>query len=226
METNAIITLIVIFCALVLFITEVISIDLVALLIMVTLILTGVITPDEGVSGFSNSATITVAFMFVLSAALLKSGALQFLAYRLARIFRKNLTLGVIYMMAIISLISAFINNTPIVAVFIPVVIQVAHSTGVSPSKLLIPVSFASILGGTCTLIGTSTNILVSGICEKYGMPGITMFQMTPMGLIFLFAGLAYMAVAGLKLLPERRESPDLREKCGILPYHTEIELL
>lgn len=226
MTIAAIITICVIVGAIILFATELITIDLVALLVMVALILTGVITPEQGVAGFSNKATITVAFMFVLSAALLKTGALQFVAHRLSKIFRYNFNSGIVLMMLLIAGISAFINNTPVVAVFIPVIIQIAHSSGQSPSKMLIPLSFASIFGGTCTLIGTSTNILVSGIAEKHGEVAISMFDLTPLGLVFLAAGTVYMLLVGSKLLPDRKVETDLAAKFGMRDYLTEIELL
>lgn len=226
MTTAAIITLCIIIGAIILFATEIISIDLVALLIMVSLITFGVITPEEGVQGFSNKATITVAFMFVLSAALLKTGALQYVAHRLSNVFRHKFNLGMIMMMLLVAVISAFINNTPVVAVFIPVVIKIAQSSGQSPAKMLIPLSFASIFGGTCTLIGTSTNILVSGIAEKEGIGAISMFQMAPMGLIFVAVGILYMVFFGSKLLPNRKEEKDLKEKFSMRNYLTEIELL
>ena len=226
MSSEAIITILVIIGAIVLFATEIISIDLVALCIMITLIISGVISPEEGVAGFSNKATITVAFMFVLSAALLKTGALQHMAHRLSHTFRYNFNMGMIMMMILIAFISAFVNNTPVVAVFIPVVIQIAHSSGQNPSKMLIPVSFASIFGGTCTLIGTSTNILVSGIAENQGEKAITMFQMAPMGLVFVFFGVLYMVFFGVRLLPNRKEERDLKAKFGMRDYLTEVELL
>jgi di/tricarboxylate transporter len=226
MGVDAIITLIVIIGALILFATEVVSIDVVALLILSTLVLTGVISPEEGVAGFSNKATITVAFMFVLSAALLKTGALQFVAYQLAGFFKKNFKLGMLLMMLLVAVISAFINNTPVVAVFIPVVIQIAKASGLSPSKLLIPMSFASIFGGTCTLIGTSTNIVVSGIAEKAGVDGISMFEMAPLGLIMLAAGTLYLIYFGVKILPGKTGDQDLKAKFGLRDYLTEIEIL
>lgn len=225
MSTDAIITLIVILGAIILFATEIISIDLVALLVMITLILFGIVSPEQGIEGFSNKATVTVAFMFVLSAALLKTGALQFLTYRLSNLFRTNFTLGIALMMIVVAVISAFINNTPVVAIFIPVVIQIAHASGQSPTKMLIPLSFATIFGGTCTLIGTSTNILVSGIAEKEGLQPFSMFDMTPMGLVFLAAGILYMVFIGVKLLPDRKQE-DLNTKFGMRNYLSEIELL
>ena len=226
MSVEAIITLCVIVSAIVLFATELLSIDLVALSVMLVLILTGVITPQEGVAGFSNKATMTVAFMFVLSAALLKTGALQVMAHRLSSIFRNHFNLGIVLMMVLIAGVSAFINNTPVVAVFIPVVIQIAHSSGQSPTKMLIPLSFASIFGGTCTLIGTSTNILVSSISENEAGFSISMFDMTPLGLIFMVVGILYMILFGVKILPERKSSKDLKAKFQMSGYLTEIELL
>jgi di/tricarboxylate transporter len=226
MNPEAIMVLVITGIAVILFATEKLPIDLVAILIMISLVLTGIISPQEGVNGFSNTATITVAFMFVLSAALLKSGALQNLAPRMAHTFRYNFRLGIILMMLLIAFASAFINNTPIVAIMIPVMLQIASSAGISPGKVLIPVSFASIFGGTCSLIGTSTNILVSGIVERYQLEPISMFQMTPMGLIFLAAGIIYMILIGIKLLPDRNEQKDLNQKFGLRDYLMEIVLL
>ena len=225
--SGIVITLIVILISIVLFAIEVISIDLVALSIIITLIITGVITPEQGIEGFSNKATITVAFMFILSAALLKTGSLQYLAHKLAKSFRYNFNLSIILMMILIAFISAFINNTPVVAVFIPIVIQIAHSAGHSPQKILIPLSFASIFGGTCTLIGTSTNILVSGIAESHGVGEISMFSMTPFGLILLVVGILYMIIVGIKLLPNRQhKNSSVELKYGIRDYLAEIQLL
>lgn len=226
MDFNTIITIVLLIGAFVLFITEILSVDLVALLIMAAFVLFGVITPEEGISGFSNKATITVAFMFVLSAALLKTGALQVLALRLSSIFRKNFYIGMGLMMLLIAFFSAFVNNTPVVAIFIPIIIQIASASNHSVTKMLIPLSFASIFGGTCTLIGTSTNLLVNGIAEKEGLPPIEMFDMTLMGLILLFAGIIYMLLVGIKLLPTRINEKDLEAKFGMRNYLTEIELL
>jgi di/tricarboxylate transporter len=225
MTYEVIITISVISIAVFLFATEIISVDLIALVIMTLLILFGIITPQQGVEGFSNNATITVLFMFILSAAILKTGALQFLAYRLSGLFRKRFKVGLISIMALIAVISAFVNNTPIVAVFIPVVIQIAKATGNSPSKMLIPVSYASILGGTCSLIGTSTNIVVSGIAQKQGLPPIGMFEFSHIGIIFLTAGMIYMYIFGIKLLPDRKENNDISGRFNLHDYLAEIEL-
>ena len=226
MSVEAYITLSVILGAVILFVTEWLSIDLVALLIVAALILTGVITPVEGVMGFSNTATLTVAFMFVLSAALLKTGALQFLAHRISRYFRDNSKLGLILMMGLIALVSAFVNNTPVVTVFIPVVMQVAIAADQDPKSLLIPLSYASILGGTCTLIGTSTNILVSGIAESQGQEPFSMFEMLPVGIILVVVGILYMAFIGIKLLPKKKSQESMKEEFGHREYLTQIQLM
>ena len=226
MTTAAIITLCIIGLAIILFATEALPVDLVAILILISLVLSGVLTPQEGIKGFSNKATITVAFMFVLSAALLKTGALQVLAHRLSSLFRYKFNAGMLLMMLMIAVISAFVNNTPVVAMFIPVVIQIAHTSGQEPAKMLIPLSFASIFGGMCTLIGTSTNILVSGIAEESGIVGINMFTMTPIAAILLVIGIVYMSLIGIRLLPKNLSGKILKKSFDFNQYITEIELL
>ncbi|NRB64964.1 MAG: SLC13 family permease [Saprospiraceae bacterium] len=223
---DAYITIFVILGTAILFITEKLPVDLAAMLAMITLVISGVITPEEGVKGFSNKATITVAFMFVLSASLLKTGALQNLAFSVSDLFQKHYSLGVASMMGIIALISAFVNNTPVVAVFIPVVIQIAYSANQAPEKLLIPLSYASIMGGMCTLIGTSTNLLVSEIAESNGLPGFTLFQFTSIGLILSLAGMLYMYLVGKRLLPQGSKSQKLADQLQLRDYLCEIKLL
>ncbi len=226
MTTAAVITLCVIVLAIVLFATEALPVDTVAITILVILVLSGVLTPQEGIEGFSNKATITVAFMFVLSAALLKTGALQVLAHRLSKLFKYQFNSAMLLMMLMIALISAFVNNTPVVAMFIPVIIQIAHTSGQDPGKMLIPLSFASIFGGMCTLIGTSTNILVSGIAEENGIEGINLFTMTPIAGILLIIGLVYMSLIGVKLLPDNLFKRTLKKSFDFNQYITEIEIM
>ncbi len=226
MGIDAIIVLVIIIAAVVLFATEWLSIDLVAILIMLSLIITGIITPAEGIEGFSNPAVITVAFMFVISYALLKTGALQRIGPMLGDLFKSNFNLGILVTMLFIGLTSAFVNNTPIVAMFIPVMVSVANISGISPSKLLIPLSYASIFGGTCTLIGTSTNVLVSGIAEDNGLEGFSMFLSAPIGIIFLIVGSLYIFFFGKNLLPNRINEEDLEKKFMMRNYLTEIEVL
>jgi di/tricarboxylate transporter len=226
MTPEAIQVLIIIALALVLFITEWLSIDLVGLLIMASLALLGLVSPQEAVAGFSNPATMTVAFMFVLSAALLKTGAWQVMVHRVSGLFRTRYRLGLLVMMLCVALMSAFINNTPIVAVFIPVVLQIARATGIPATQMLIPLSYAAIFGGTCTLIGTSTNILVSGIAQQSGLPPFSLFLMAPMGLVFTAVGVLYLLFPGSRLLPRRKAPEDMADEFGMEGYLTNLEVL
>ena len=225
MGSDAWLVLGVIVVAVILFVTEFFSVDVVALIILSSLVLLGIINAEEGVAGFANPATITVAFMFVLSAALLKTGALQLMTPKLAQLFKSNYLLGIIGLTLFVGFTSAFVNNTPVVAVFIPVAAQIAHIANISPSKLLIPISFASIFGGVCSLIGTSTNIVVSGVAMKNGLPEFGMFEMSSLGVIFLVVGTVYMAFIGIKLLPDRSVAEGLKSNVSFRDFLTEIEL-
>ncbi|MFN2394955.1 MAG: SLC13 family permease [Bacteroidales bacterium] len=220
-----IIVLIVLLLAIVLFATEIFSVDVVALIIMATLIVSGVVTPADGVSGFSNSATITVAAMFILSAALFKSGAVVGLGNHLAMLFQKSFWLAIIATMIVVGLVSAFINNTPVVAIFIPILAGAAVKSGSNLGKMLMPLSFASMFGGLCTLIGTSTNILVSGIAVEHDLEPFGMFEMTKMGLLFFAVGIIYMVIIGIRIIPERGNNKGLVQKFGMGEYLTEIVL-
>ncbi|MEM9260658.1 MAG: SLC13 family permease, partial [Bacteroidota bacterium] len=226
MFSPAIVTLLVALAAVILFVTEWLTVDLIAMLIIVSLVTTGVISAGEGLEGFSNGATLTVAFMFVLSAALLKTGALQMLAGSMAKRFRRRPRYAMLVMMLQVSVVSAFINNTPVVAVFIPIVAKVAATVKISPAKLLIPLSFASILGGMCTLIGTSTNILVSGIAEAEGLPGFSVFTLAPVGIVLLIIGVIYLTYLGARLLPDREADTSLAEQFALHDYLAEIVIL
>lgn len=213
-------------CAVVLFATEKLSVDLIAMLIMASLLSLGIVSPEEGISGFSNKATVTVAAMFIISAGLFKTGAVSYLGKVTVRVFKKNYWLGLITVMIAVGFFSAFINNTPVVAVFIPILLGVAKEIKISASKLLMPMSFASMFGGVCTLIGTSTNILVSSIAEERGQPPFSMFEIAPLGLIVFVAGMAYMLVVGVRLIPERRSEGDLIESFSLQEYIAEVVLL
>ena len=148
---------------------EKLSLDLVAMLAFSALLVTGILTPAEAFKVFSNDAAITVACMFILSAALERTGVIEAIGHRLNRLVGKSDWSVLLVVLPIVAVISAFINNTPVVVVFMPILISLAASRGIKPSKLLIPLSFASIFGGTCTLIGTSTNILVSSTAQQMG---------------------------------------------------------
>jgi di/tricarboxylate transporter len=195
------ITLVVLVGAVVLFVSEKLPVDVVALLILGSLLVSGVVSPGEALSGFSSPATLTVAAMFVLSAGLQRSGTLRGVGELLARV-RWPWLLGLL-MMLLVAFTSAFINNTAIVAIFLPLVISAVVARGLSPSKFLIPLSFAAQFGGVCTLIGTSTNLLVDSLARQAGQPGFALFEFASLGLWFVLAGVLYMLVAQRFLLPD-----------------------
>jgi di/tricarboxylate transporter len=157
---------------------ERLSLDIVALLAFSALIATGILTPGEAFKVFGNEAAVTVACMFVLSAALERTGVIETIAHRLNRAVGQGDWSMLLVMLPIVAVLSAFINNTPVMVVFMPIMISLATARGLKPSKLLIPLSFASILGGLCTLIGTSTNILVSATAQQLGRPPLGMFEL------------------------------------------------
>lgn len=209
--------------AVVLFVTELISVELVALLVMILLVVSGIITPQEGLSGFGNEATVTIAAMFILSAGLFRTGAVNIVGYVIGRLGRRSFWLAVIVFMIVSGVISAFINNTAVVAIFLPVALSAAQSMKISPSKILMPLSYASIFGGCCTLIGTSTNLIVSSLAREHGQPAFSMFEFANVGLIFFVAGLLYMMFIGIRLIPERRPPGDVFQSFGTSDYITEI---
>ncbi len=221
-----ILVFIVVVCAVILFATEKLSVDVVAIVIMAVLLTSGIISPDEGIAGFSNKATVTVAAMFIISAALFKTGAVSYLGKLTTLVFKRGYWVGLIMVTISVGFFSAFINNTPVVAIFIPILLGVSREIKVSTSKLLMPMSFASMFGGVCTLIGTSTNILVSSIAEESGQEPFSMFEFAPLGLILFAIGMSYMFFVGIRLIPERRTEGDLIESFSLQEYITEVVLL
>lgn len=225
MSADILITLVILLGAVLLFATEVVAIDVTAMLIIGSLVLTGVLTPQEGLAGFSNTAVATVAAMFVLSAGIEKSGALHPVTTFLEKLFRHNYWLGVLSMLFSVAFLSAFINNTPVVALFIPVVLSCARAIQVSPEKLLIPLSFASMFGGVCTLVGTSTNILVSDYAASAGLGAFSMFEMTRLGVVFLGVGFLYLLLIGFRLLPGHTKGASVEDKFQLSEYVTNVVL-
>ncbi len=211
--------------AVVLFVTEKFSTDVVAVLVMIALLVSGILTPAEGFNGFANPATITVGAMFVLSAALFRAGAVNFLGRALRKLARRSSTLMLLVMMLGVGVLSFFLNNTATVAILIPVTMVVAQRVSTSPSKLLMPLSFASMFGGMCTVLGTSTNILASSMAQTAGLEPFGMFEFSKLGLIFFAVGIIYMMTVGRKIIPEHRMAGDLTKTFGLGDYLTELQL-
>ncbi len=214
--------------AMYLFATEKLRVDLVALLIMTTLMLVGVVRPgflsiQDAISGFSNKATITIAAMFILTAGLVKTGSISVLSRRLIGLGGASERRVFLVLLVSAGVASAFINNTAAVAVFIPIALSVSKQFRISPTRLLLPLSFISIVGGTCTLIGTSTNILVSSMSADAGVGEFKMFEMTKLGLVFFGVGLVYLLVFARRILPDRAGAADLTSRYKVGEFFTMV---
>ena len=188
--------------AIFLFVTEKLRVDVVALLVATALLVLGVVTLPEALSGFSNQATVMVAAMFVLSGALQRNGAVVVVGDLLARI-RRPWLFGLV-MMVLVTCVAAFVNNTATVAVFLPLVLAATTANRWAPSKFLIPLSYMSQTAGVCTLIGTSTNLLVDSMARESAGVGFTLFEFAPLGIVFVGISMLYLTTVGRLLLPDR----------------------
>lgn len=184
------------------FISEKAPPDVVSLLIILALLLTGVLGPGEAFSGFSHPATVSVAAVLVLSSAIERTGVLSLLARRVLAPLGRSELLFTAVIMLVIATLSAFVNNTAAVAIFIPIVLEVCRRTGASPGRVLMPMSHAATFGGMCTLIGTSTNLVAHEFARNHGLPGFSMFEIGKIGLPMLLVGSAYILLVGRWFLP------------------------
>ena len=210
----------------ILFVTEIFSIDVTAMILLSILFLFGYLTPEQAISGFSNPAVLTIAFLFILSHALQKTGVLEYLVIRINKIADRSRLLGRAVYLFTIGLASALVNNTAIVAIFMPVTIRLAHKYKLSPSKMLIPLSYAAILGGTLTLVGTSTNLLVNSIYSANpNVEPMGMFEFTRYGAILMSIGLLYILFIAPQLLPSRTVTSSLTKSYRLGGYLTEMKI-
>ncbi|WP_255152872.1 SLC13 family permease [Halorarius halobius] len=232
--TDMLVVFAIILLALVMFATEWVPIDVTAILVMVLLIVFEPwtqISPREGISGFANPATITVLAMLILSTGINRTGIVQLIGRKMAAFAGADQRKQLAATVGVSGPISGFINNTPVVAILVPVINDLAHNGKTSPSKLLIPLSFASMLGGMLTLIGTSTNILASDIAAQLGAesPGLGlhafgMFEFTKLGVIVFAVGAVYLMTVGVRLLPERIPADeDLLEEYALQEYLADV---
>ncbi|MFQ5510596.1 MAG: SLC13 family permease [Candidatus Krumholzibacteriia bacterium] len=209
--------------AIFLLITQIIRIELTALLIIVALSVTRLLEPEEALSGISDDVTITVAGMLMLSAGLVRTGALDYLV-RLAGKLRVSGPAALILIVGVIAaVLSAFLTNTGVVIMLIPVVLRLCQKNNLMPSKVMIPLSYFAIFGGTLTLIGTSTNILVDGMFRESGGSGFGMFEFTPMGVCYLILGGTFLFFFSDKVLPERKVLSQVLERRHRTNFVTEI---
>lgn len=209
--------------AILLFATEKLRIDAIALLVLGILAILGLVSPEQALGGFSNPATITVAAMFVLAAGLQNSGALSGIGDLLGKANSPFQFLLILFL--VLAVIAPFVNNTAVVAVFIPIVMTACARIGMPASKALIPLSYVSQMAGVCTLVGTSTNLLVNAIARDLGHPGFSMFEFTALGVICMLAGCLYLLTVGRWLLPDTH-SGELLDHYELGKYITELRVM
>ena len=209
----------------ILFVTEKFSLDVTALLILTILFIGGFLSVEEAMSGFSNPAVIIISLLFILSHALQKTRILEYLIVRINQLVSRSRPLGLGVYLLTIAFASALMNNTAIVAIFMPVTIRLAHRYRMSPSKLLIPLSYAAIMGGTLTLVGTSTNLIVNSIYINNDGQPLGMFEFAKFGWITLTIGIIYVLTIAPKILPSRTVTSSLTQSYHMAGYLTEMKL-
>ncbi len=206
-----------------LFVKDYFSIDTTSILIMALFIVAGVLSPEEGFSGFNHPATLTLGCIFVVSGGVFNSGILDGLSHRIVKLAKIHYSVALVTFCLLSGVFSAFINDTAVVALLLPIALTVCRETGISPGKLLMPISFAALFGGTCTLIGTSTNILVSSYAKKFGLEEFGMFEFSGAALCLLVLGFVYLFLVSPFLLPNSKDNLHLTKKAE--EYITELEV-
>jgi len=207
--------------ALIAFAVERFPIDQVAMAIPIILLVTGVIDPETALSGLSSPATVTVGAMLVLGLGLLKTGAIDAIGRWARAAPLGGIDTRVFVLCLVVAGVSPFLNNTAVVVVFLPVFLGLAQSMDTSPSRILVPLSYSAILGGTVTVLGTSTNLIVYEMARTRGLTDLTIFSIAPLGLVYLAVGLAYLFTVGRRLLPERGRAA----RFDVRSFMTELEV-
>ena len=220
------ITLILLVVAIVLFATEKLPVDVIGILLVMGLILTRVLTVQEAVAGFGNDIIITIGGLFILVGGLIKTGMVDMIGRRMHKIAGDSEFVLTALIMLAAAVGASVLKNTTTTAMFLPVVVGLAAKAKIPPSKLLMPLAFGAILGGSCTLIGTSTNLAVSGAIQRYGQAPFTMFELAPVGIITFSVGMIYMLLVGRRMLPSRGGEESLTEQYNIREYISELIVL
>ena len=220
--TQAVLTLAVVGLMFVLFLREILPTDVVALIGVSILLLSGLLPYETAIGVLSNPAPWTIAAMFIVMGALVRTGALDALTKQAEKYAKSHPRAAFAGVMLFVMAGSAFMNNTPVVVVMIPVFVQLAKTMGVSASKLLIPLSYGAIMGGSLTLIGTSTNLLVDGVARSGGLEPFTIFEIMPIGLVVCLWGMIYLLLFGRRLLPDRDSMASLLSDKSKMRFFTE----
>ncbi|MFC1548180.1 SLC13 family permease [Candidatus Neomarinimicrobiota bacterium] len=210
---------------LVVFALELFPMEVTAFALLAVLVATGIVNADQAIIGLSNPAVVTIGMLFILSHALSKTGLLEVAAGRLSMMVGPRKWLGVVLLLATVSLSSAFLNNTAVVAIFIPLSVDLSRRLHISPSKILLPMSYAAIVGGTLTLIGTSTNLIVNAFVVGAGLPALGMFEFARLGWIYVIVGLVYTTLFARRMLPSRAGIESLTRKYHMGTYLTELRV-
>jgi di/tricarboxylate transporter len=224
-DINTVLALAVVIATMLLFLTGKFPVEVIALCVPVVLTVLGLINPNQALHGFASPATATVGAMFVLSAGLVRTGLVQTFSRHLHRLAGKGESRLILVVCITIAALSAFLINTATVAIFIPVATVLAMRRKISASRVLMPLSFASQFGGVCTLIGTSTNILVNTIAVERGMRPFGLFEFAPLGITMSAVGIVYLIVVGRRLLPKRRTVAEQVDKYRLADYLTELKV-
>jgi di/tricarboxylate transporter len=225
MTLDIALTLLIILGALILFATEKLRVDVVALMVLITVGVLGLVPADKLFSGFSNSAVVTVWAVYMVSGGLFKTGVANALGSGILKVAGNTESRLIATIMLTVGVLSAFMNNVGATAMLLPAVVGISRVTKVAVSKMLIPLAFASLLGGAMTLIGTPANILATGILAARGLPTFGFFEFTPMGIVVLATGVLYMVLIGRRLLPEREGPGSKEEDYNIREYVTEVRV-
>lgn len=221
-----IITLVLLTLAIILFATEKLPVDVIGIILVIALVLTQVLTVQEAVAGFGNDVVITIGGLFLLVGGLIRTGIVDVIGRRMHRLAGDNIFVLTALIMTTAAISASVLKNTTTTAMFLPVIIGLAAKAKIAPSKLLMPLAFGAILGGSCTLIGTSTNLAVSGAIVRYGQAPFSMFELTTVGVITFAVGMGYMLFFGRLMLPNRGAGESLTEQYEMREYVSELLVL